>query len=139
MSAVRITGRALADENNAVLTLAGGKEGHCCTPCPECPGRVENAGSFPAEAFRLSAPTAYDMADRMFACHMAGKERPLTCAGALLSTGAEHNMLVRLRLMDGRFSWPDVSAGAAVLHECYAAMAVANGVDPDDLVLAPCR
>ncbi len=139
MGEARVVAQRLADENNAVTTVVGGGGAFCRTPCPECPWRVENAGTFPAEAFRISAPTAYDMADRTFACHMAGRERPQTCAGALLSTGADHNMLLRLALMDGRFSWDQVTAGAAELHESYAAMAIANGVDPDDPVLRPCR
>lgn len=131
--------RRQADENNVVTTVVGGAARACRTPCPECPWRVENAGSFPAEAFRISADTAYDMADRTFACHMAGAERPQNCAGALLSTGAEHNMNVRLSLMRGSFAWEDVTAGDAVLYESYAAMAVANGVDPEDPALRPCR
>lgn len=32
-------------------------------------------GEFPAEAFRHSAPTAYDMAESGFSCHSAGTER----------------------------------------------------------------
>lgn len=139
MKPAKIVGQQVADEHNAVTSVEGGSGEHCRTPCRECPWRVENAGSFPAEAFRISAPTAYDMANRAFACHMAGAERPKTCAGALLSTSADHNMQVRLRLMRGAFSWDDVSAGGAELHESYAAMAVANGVDPDDPVLGPCR
>lgn len=131
--------RRLADENNAVVTVEGAGGGYCRTPCPECPWRVENAGSFPAEAFRISAPTAYDMADRTFACHMAGLEQPKKCAGALLSTGAEHNLKVRMALMRGSFRWDDVTAGGVVLHKSYAAMAVANGVDPDDPALRGCR
>lgn len=131
--------RRLADERHAVITVKGGEGSHCRVPCPECPWRRENAGSFPAEAFRISAPTAYDLADRTFACHMAGVERPMTCAGALLSTGADHNMQVRLLLMRGDFSWDDVSSGGADLFADYRAMAEANGVDPADPVLRPCR
>lgn len=130
--------RRLADENNAVVTVVGG-EGHCRVPCPECPWRPENAGNFPAEAFRISAPTAYDMADRTFACHMAGTERPTTCAGALLSSGGEHNLAVRMRILKGDFRWDDVSDGDADLFESYRDMAEANGVDPDDPVLGPTR
>lgn len=138
MKPVRETARRVADENNAVVTVEGGSGEHCKVPCSACPWRKENAGSFPAEAFRISAPTSYDMADRTFACHMAGGERPMTCAGALLSTGADHNMQVRLRLMRGNFSWDDVSSGGADLFANYRSMAVANGVKPADPVLGPC-
>lgn len=131
--------RRSADDNNDVVTITGGDGGHCRVPCPECPWRCENAGSFPAEAFRLSASTAYDMADRTFACHMTGAERPATCAGALLSTGAEHNMMVRLRLMSGMFRWENVAAGGADLWPDYRSLAEANGVDPADPILSPCR
>lgn len=135
----RVVARQLADEDNAVVTVSGGDGRHRRTPCRECPWRIENAGSFPAEAFRISAPTAYDMADRTFACHMAGTEHPATCAGALLSTGADHNLKVRMALMAGRFAWDQVSAADAELHASYVAMAIANGVDPDDPILRPCR
>jgi hypothetical protein len=131
--------RRLADADHAVVTVAGGGSKHRARPCRECPWRRENVGAFPAEAFRISATTAYDMADRTFACHMAGIEQPRTCAGGLLSTGAEHNLNVRLRLMRGEFRWEDVTDGGADLFPDYRAMSEANGVDPDDEVLAPCR
>jgi len=94
-------------------------------------------GEFPAEAFRHSASTAYDMSDHTFACHQSGKEKPATCAGFLLR-GATHNLAVRLGYMRGRFQG-DVTDGGHELHESYRAMAIANGVDPEDPVLAPCR
>ncbi len=131
-------GRRLADEDHAVVTVRGGSA-FCAKPCPECPWRRENAGTFPAEAFRISAQTAYDMADRTFGCHMAGTDRPTTCAGALLSTGADHNLQVRMRLLDEKFSWTDVDAAGADLFPDYRSMAEANGVDPSDPVLEPTR
>lgn len=124
-----MTRQQIADEHHAVTTVEGGSGAYCRTPCRECPWRVENAGSF----------TAYDMANRVFGCHMAGTARPMSCAGALLSTGAAHNLALRLAAMRGSFSWDQVTAGDAVLHESYAEMAVANGVDPADPVLGPCR
>lgn len=131
--------RRRADENHAVLTVGGGGSDSCRVPCPECPWRRENTGSFPAEAFLISAPTAYDMADRTFGCHMAGSSRPATCAGALLSTGAEHNLSVRMSILKDRFRWGDVSDGGAELWPDYRSMAEANGVDPSDPALGPCR
>lgn len=127
-----------ADAEHVVSTVIGGPS-HCARPCPQCPWRIENDGTFPTEAFRLSAATAYDMARSLFGCHMTGATRPATCAGALLSTGAEHNLLIRLALMAGRFSWDQVSAAGAVLHHSYRAMAEANGVAHDDPILDGCR
>lgn len=129
----------LADDNNMVVSMRGGTFRACKRPCAECPWRRENDGSFPAEAFRVSAPTAYDLADSTFACHMSGSDYPATCAGALLSTGGEHNLSVRRRIMEELFSWDDVEAAGADLHPNYRSMAEANGVDPDDPVLGPCR
>ncbi len=59
------------------------------------------------------------------------------CAGFLLR-GANHNLSVRLKLIQGDH-FEDVTDGGHQLHESYRAMAVANGVAPDDPVLAPCR
>lgn len=125
-----------ADENHQVLTLVGGNGAYRRQPCRDCPWRVDATGEFPAEAFRVSAHTAYDMADHMFGCHQSGAAKPATCAGFLLR-GADHNMAVRMaRIMGEKL---DVDDGGHELHENYVAMAVANGVDPDDPVLRPCR
>lgn len=129
----------IADGANAVVSVDGGEFAACSSPCPGCPWRQENDGSFPAEAFRLSAPTSYDMAARTFGCHMAGSDSPRICAGFLLSSGAEHNMSVRMSIIRGRFDWTMVSTGGVSLHVSYRAMAIANGVDADDPVLRPCR
>ena len=120
-----------------VVTVEGGKSSYRRTPCKGCPWVKANDGDFPAEAFRHSAPTAYDMSQRVFACHESGTERPSVCAGFLLR-GASHNLTVRLGLLSGRFKG-DVSDGGRVLHPCYRDMAIANGVNGDDPVLAPCR
>jgi hypothetical protein len=64
--------------------------------------RVDANGEFPAEAFRHSASTAYDMAQHTFACHESGSKKPATSAGFLLR-GADHNLAVRLGFMTGRF------------------------------------
>jgi Family of unknown function (DUF6283) len=138
----RVVATRLADECNQVVTVQGGRWSFRPAPCVECPWRRSNDGSFPAEAFRLSASTSYDMAwsmfaCHMFACHMAGAERPATCAGFLLSTGAEHNLALRLKLARSQFRPDQVSAADADLDPDYRAMAVANGVDPDDPAITP--
>lgn len=97
-----------------------------------------NDGSFPAEAFRLSAATAYDMSDRRFGCHESGTQKPATCAGFLLR-GAQHNLAVRLDLMRGRIQLAEIEEGERELHDSYANMAIANHVDADDPALTHCR
>lgn len=127
-----------ADENNQVLTVVGGKGLYRREPCAGCPWRVDNTGAFPAEAFCHSAETAYDMSEHTFACHESGAEKPAMCAGFLLR-GSQHNLSVRLRLLSGKIKPDDVSDGGHVLHKNYRAMAVANGVDPEEPRLKPCR
>lgn len=136
-STVRITNVRPADERNQVVTVEGGRGSYRKRPCAKCPWRVDAIGEFPAEAFRHSAGTAYDMAENTFGCHEAGTEKPATCAGFLLR-GADHNLAVRVGFIKGRFK-DDVKDGGHALHDSYRAMAVANGVSPDDLVLAACR
>jgi len=126
-----------AGADHQVLTIVGGQGGYRRTPCGDCPWRKDAAGEFPAEAFRHSATTAYDMSDRTFACHQSGRAKPAICAGFLLR-GAAHNLAVRLRYMQGRIL-DDVHDGGCDLHDNYRAMAVANGVDSNDPALAPCR
>ena len=106
-------------------------------PCAQCPWRKDATGVFPAEAFRHSAYTAYDMNVHTFACHDSGAQKPAVCAGFLLR-GADHNMAVRLAAMSGKYRY-DMDDGGHELHESYRAMAVANGVSPDDPVLMECR
>jgi Family of unknown function (DUF6283) len=119
-----------------VVTLVGGPGGWRKKPCSTCPWRLDAVGEFPAEAFRHSASTAYDMSDKRFACHQSGLDKPATCAGFLLR-GADHNLSVRLGRMKGDFQ--DVHDDGLDLHANYRAMAVANGVDPSDPVLDFCR
>lgn len=106
-------------------------------PCHGCPWKKENAGSFPAEAFKHSAETAYDMSAHIFSCHESGSEKPATCAGFLLN-GSQHNMAVRLAYMNRKIT-NDFHDGGHEMFESYRAMAEANGVDPTDPRLAPCR
>jgi len=120
-----------------VVTIVGGNGAYRRKPCPTCPWRKDMVGEFPAEAFRVSAHTAYDMAESMFGCHTSGKARPSTCAGFLLN-GSANNMAVRLALIRGSCK-NDVRDGGHALHASYREMAVANGVNADDPVLVRCR
>lgn len=121
-----------------VVTVEGGGGAFRKTPCSGCPWVKDNDGSFPAEAFRHSAPTAYDMSIRIFGCHESGTTRPAACAGFLLQ-GADHNLAVRLALLRGRIDPSKLNDGGRELHPCYASMAIANGVISTDPVLRPCR
>ena len=132
-----VTRTRAAGPDHQVVTVEGGKGGHRRKPCARCPWRVDAVGEFPAEAFRHSVETAYDMATHTFACHESGTSKPAMCAGFLLR-GAGHNLTVRLKLIQGT-SFSDVEDGGQELHENYRVMAIANGVAPDDPVLAPCR
>jgi hypothetical protein len=126
-----------AGEDHQVISLQG-DGGYRRSPCEQCPWRRDQAGSFPAEAFRVSANTAYDLSEHTFACHMSGAEHPATCAGFLMR-GADHNLAIRFKYTTGKIPFDDISDGGADLFGSYREMAVANGVDPDDPVLAPCR
>jgi hypothetical protein len=125
------------DETYQVVTVEGGRPCYRREPCGGCPWRVDQAGVFPAKAFRHSANTAHDMSDHQFACHESGSTKPATCAGFLLR-GADHNLSVRLRRMRGEIR-DDVHDGGHDLHANYRAMAIANGVDPTDPAISACR
>jgi hypothetical protein len=134
----RVTRWRRAGDQHAVVTLEGKVGGYRRSPCEQCPWRRDRPTSvFPAEAFRISAPTAYDPAFTMFGCHMSRK-KPLTCAGFLLSGGARHNIGVRIARADERINLGDVESDAP-LYPTYREMAIANGVAPDDPVLTLCR
>lgn len=112
---------------------------HRARPCGQCPWRADlPVGVFPASAFRHSAATAYDMAQTTFACHMQGKDKPATCAAFLLRA-ADHNLAVRMAILRDRYNPAAVDDGGFPLYRSYRAMAVANGVAPDDPALALCR
>lgn len=128
----------VGEKEYGVVTVNGGPGGHCLRPCAQCPWRADlPTGVFPAEAFRLSAPTSYDMAQRTFACHMVPAERAATCAGSILRMF--HNFNIRMKMGRGEIDPDQMSDGGFPLYDDYRAMAVANGVDPDDPVLGPCR
>lgn len=135
----KVTHIAPAGPDHQVVRVVSdpAEKAYCTSPCQNCPWRKDAVGLFPPEAFRVSAPTAYDMAQSTFGCHTAGTVSPKTCAGFLLR-GAAHNLNIRIGYINGRIG-RDVSDGGHKLHESYRAMAVANGVDPADPVLEPCR
>ena len=136
--APKITAKKPAGARHRVLTMEGGQQDlYRREPCATCPWRVDAVGEFPPEAFRHSANTAYDRSMARFACHSSGLKRPATCAGFLLR-GAFHNISVRLAIRMGSIK-DDVADGGHELHESYRAMAIANGVDPNDPILTPCR
>lgn len=133
----RIINVAPAGKDHAVVSVKGGKTAYRREPCPECPWVVGRAGAFPPEAYKHSANTAEDMSNHVFSCHTSGVEKPATCAGFLLK-GSKHNMAVRVGLMTGKYKL-DVKAAGQKLYKNYRAMAVANGVAPDDPALAKVR
>lgn len=126
-----------AGTDHQVVTVVGGKGLYRRKPCADCPWRRDAVGQFPAEAFRHSANTAYDMSQHTFACHQSGNKKPAICAGFLLR-GADHNLTVRLKRMEGAIQ-DDVQDDGHELFENYREMAVANGVGTDEPVLKPCR
>lgn len=137
--ATRVTNVRPAGAEHQVVTVEGGRRGlYRREPCGGCPWRCDAVGDFPAEAFRHSASTAYDMAPNTFACHESGTEKPAVCAGFILRNSA-NNLGVRLMQSRGDIDVDQVDDGGHALHESYFKMAVANGVDPNDPVLAGCR
>ena len=134
----KVTAIHPADENHRVLTVEGASGAYMRQPCPECPWRRDAPiGAFPAEAFRISAGTAYDAAVSQFACHMAGVEAGATCAGFLLRN-SRNNIGTRLAALAGRLD-PSKVSSPVPLFRSYREMAEANGVAPDDPALARCR
>ena len=111
---------------------------HRKSPCAECPWRTDvPLGKFTPARFRALAPTAYDMARSIFACHMAKDAKPFACAGFLLRS-ARHNLTVRMAIAREAFKM-DVVDGGHALFPTYRAMAIANGVKKRDPALANCR
>lgn len=128
-----------AGPKHQVVTVEGGRSGlYRREPCLKCPWRRDAVGEFPAEAFKHSASTAYDMAPNTFACHSSGVEKPAVCAGFLLRN-SENNLGVRLMQLRGELDRAQVHDGGHKLFASYREMAVANGVDERDPVLAACR
>lgn len=136
---MKITQRREAGPDHVVLTIEGGRaSSYRRKPCATCPWRVDAVGLFPSDAFRHSAGVAYDASMRVFACHESGAKAPTTCAGFLLRNAA-NNLAVRIKTAVGQIKPDQLHDGGAVLFDSYREMAVANGVEPDDPVLGPCR
>lgn len=136
-----------AGENHAVITVVGGGGFFRKEPCDTCPWRKDTVGVFPAEAFRHSASTGYttDAQARMlleggkpstFGCHQSKSKAPATCAGFLLSDCARQSLALRLSKQPPNLDI--VTNGGNEMFADYFAMAVANGVAPNDPVLADC-
>jgi hypothetical protein len=124
-----------------MVTKAGeGKKLARKKPCRTCPWRKDSeTGRFPAEAYRISAITAHDTSLNMFSCHESGTGKPAVCAGFLLAN-SNHNIGVRLDHMSGKLDPRHTGNPDKVeLYESYRAMAIANGVDPEDPAIAACR
>lgn len=129
-----VVNRTKADENHEVVSVRSKFRDKTCfmkQPCSNCPWRKDSVGEFPAEAFRLSAITSYDMAEETFACHSAGLKKTKVCAGFILR-GADHNLAVRIAIIKGDLKPDEISDGGHELFRSYKEMAIANGVSPDD-------
>lgn len=106
---------------------------HCKKTCPECPWlRDVPPGKFTPSRFIALAPTAYDLAMTVFACHQSPEGREFTCAGAALRL--HHNLRLRLARIDRR-----AIQATGDLYNDYREMAVANGVPTDHPALERCR
>lgn len=106
---------------------------YCRTPCVECPWRRDaKPGKFPPERYIKLAPTAYDMARGVFACHMTNEGKEVACAGFIISQGA-HNLSLRMsrQSFEARTDAP--------LFFTYRELAIANGVPADHPALRQCR
>lgn len=134
---VQVIAVSAAGPKHQVVTVEGGSGSYRRTVCQECPWRLDQTGKFPPEAFRHSANTAYDQSMHQFACHMSGSVKPATCAGFWLR-GATHNIGFRLALITGKIVHNEIR-DTVPLHHSYRAMAIANGVPPDDPALQHCR
>lgn len=106
---------------------------YCRKPCAECPWRRDvPPGKFSRERFIALAHTAYDLAAKVFACHMTNEGKEIACAGFVMMQGG-HNL--SLRLMRKRF---EITTDAA-LYRTYREMAIANGVPKKHPALRQCR
>lgn len=94
MAKATVTKITPVDQHHQVVSTRSKDGGYMKKPCRDCPWKKSSTGIFPAEAFRVSAHTSYDMAPETFACHRAGVKKPKICAGFLLR-GAELNYFVQ--------------------------------------------
>jgi Family of unknown function (DUF6283) len=134
----RVTEIRPAGEDHQVVTVVGGNSGYRRKVCSDCPWRKDAVGKFPAEAFKHSANTSYDMSDHVFSCHQSGIKKPATCAGFLMR-GADNNMAIRIKYIKGEITNDLVEEADIPLHDNYREMAIANGVELDDESLRLCR
>ncbi|MFC5054347.1 DUF6283 family protein [Saccharothrix xinjiangensis] len=130
--------RPAGDGTWGVVTIERRGHAHRTEPCPRCPWRRDAPlNAFPPQVFRDSARTTYDLATHTFGCHGSPRTTPQTCAGFLLR-GASDNLTVRMAVLNDRID-PGSISSPVELYADYRAMAIANGVDPSDPALAPCR
>lgn len=152
--------RRLAGDDHAVVTVVGSGHRYRRRPCEDCPWRTDAVGKFPAEAFRLSASTGAESLEvspedlgpsgrvtslnerfsevtHTFGCHSSGLEMSATCAGYILRGDAALGW--RMAAVRGWFDRDRVTDAGIALFDSYYAMAVANGVLPDDPTLSACR
>mgnify|MGYP001332511143 FL=1 len=100
--------------------------------CSECPYRKDvPVGRFPPERFLALAVTVKQGFGPIFACHKTTEGKDNACAGYLLTEGTE-NFNVRIAVIRGAVDLKKVKSEYP-LYESYAAMAIANGVDPERL------
>jgi hypothetical protein len=131
---IGVTAITPASSTDQVLTVISNNKSFRKTPCGGCPWRIDQTGKFSAEAFRISANTAYDAALELFGCHESSTAKPATCAGFLLRNSV-NNLGARLKGIAGG----NECYNAVELHASYRAMAIANGVAGDDPILTKCR
>lgn len=84
----------------------------------------------------MTAPELIPRHNKLYRCRYGFNGGEQICL--FVGYQADGEQIVRLGYMSGRLK-DDVSDGGHALHENYKAMAEANGVDPSDPVLAPCR
>lgn len=77
------------------------------------------------------------MSTTQFACHKSPEGQEYACAGFLLS-GSAHNLGVRIGIMKKLIRLSQVHSDYPLFRN-YREMAIANGVNPSDPVLRPCR
>jgi uncharacterized protein DUF6283 len=143
--------RKIIDERPAgmdhVVTTLEGDDGYRREVCATCPWRLDAVGAFPAEAFLLSARTGCDASGfdlygegilSLFACHTSGEagRAATTCAGYVLR--GDRAVGWRIAFAKGKFDPKKVRDGGHQLFESYRAMAMANGVDPNDPRMVGC-
>lgn len=114
-----------ADSQVAVITDSNTPIVARHTVCEGCPWRKSNAGKFPPEAFVVSRVTCKPEATDMFMCHEAGWEKPVVCAGFLI-TNNEHRA-VKILADAGIYDIRQVLGLPEPMFCSYAEMEKANG------------